>query len=135
MVGRGPRGYFRVEAVLPSPSGRHPGVFALLRGLGESGDMSPGDALTAAELVRRSYALHREPASECFRTDPPALSWFRDADTAAIERLRVLTREVAEVLRRYGIETRSVTTEDPGRLTYADDVQVVAVPRSRARGT
>lgn len=125
----------RFEAARPTANGRHPGIFALLRGLRESGRLDERDAAHAAELVARSYALHVEPAPEHFRTDPPALSWFR-TDVEPAERataLRALADDVVALLRSHGIACREVRSTDPGRITYSDDVQVVAVPPSTAR--
>jgi len=123
--------YVRYESAVPDRHGRYPGIFAMLRGLRESGRMSEADGALAEELVARSYALHDEPDATVFETTPRAISWF----VAGGERstaLRTLAEDVARLLARYGIATRVVRTTDPGRITFADDVQVVAVPRTDA---
>jgi hypothetical protein len=123
--------YVRYESAVRHPSGGHPGIFAMLRGLRESGRMSEADGALAAELVARSYALHDEPDATVFETIPRAISWFVGGSERSTA-LRTLAEDVAALLARYGMATREVRTSDPGRITFADDVQVVAVPPTDA---
>lgn len=127
--GRDLQSYVRTEAADPDPGGRHLGVFALLRGLRLSGRLSPDDEVRASALVARSYALHDEPAPEHFDTEPRAISWYIDNDSDAAGHLQALSADVVTMLAEYGITTRKVRITDPGRITYRDDRQVVAVPR------
>lgn len=123
--------YVRYESAVPNRHGRHPGIFAMLRGLRESGRMSEADGALAVELVARSYALHHEPDATVFETTPRAISWFAEGSERSTE-LLTLAEDVAGLLARYGIGTREVRTSHPGRITFADDVQVVAVPPTDA---
>jgi hypothetical protein len=123
--------YVRYESTVPHPGGRHPGIFAMLRGLRETGRLSDADGALAAELVARSYALHDEPDATVFETVPRAISWFVGGSERSTA-LCALAEDVAALLARYGIATREVRTSDPGRITFADDVQVVAVPPTDA---
>ena len=93
--------------------------------------MSEADGALAEELVARSYALHDEPAATVFETTPRAISWFVEGSEGSTA-LLALAHDVVALLARYGIATREVRTSDPGRITFADDVQVVAVPRTDA---
>ena len=122
------RDYARIEAAEPNSSGRHPGMFAMLTALRRSGHLSPGDAGIAEQLVERSYALHDEPPAEVFDTAPRAISWFIVGDSPGTADLLELAADVAALLGRYGIASREVRSANPGRITYADEVQVVAVP-------
>lgn len=120
--------YLRIESAVPNRGGRHPGIFAMLRGLRQSGRLSPDDEKVAAELVRRSYALHTEPAAEFFDTEPAAISWFIEQDSPAAAALTTLAVDVVALLDRYGVACREVRCTRLGTITYADDLQVVAVP-------
>lgn len=124
--------YLRIESAAPNRRGRHPGMFALLRGLRTSGRLSPDDVPLAAELVRRSYALHTEPPAEPFDTDPPAISWFIEQDSPAAHALTALAADVVSLLARYGIACREVRCTQVGEITHSDHVQVVAVPLTSA---
>lgn len=120
--------FVRIESAVANRRGEHPGIFAMLRGLRESGRLSDKDAAAARELVDRSYALHNEPAGHYFATDPPAVSWFRIDSSDAVRSLMTLAGDIFALLARYDIVCREVRCVDPGRITYEDDRQVVAVP-------
>lgn len=120
--------YVRHESAVPNPAGRHPGIFAMLRALRESGRLSPADTARAAELVSRSYALHTEPPAEVFDTEPRAISWFLATGSPKTIALDELAADVVGLLTRYGVPCRQVHCDEPGQITYADDVHVVAVP-------
>ncbi|WP_256839787.1 hypothetical protein [Ornithinimicrobium faecis] len=117
---------------MPNLRGTHPGIFAMLRGLRLSGRLSDADAELAEGFVGRSYALHDEPPASVFETEPRALSWFIEDDGPAAADLLDLALDVTALLERYGIHTQDVRCAHPGRVTYQDAVQVVAVPWTAA---
>lgn len=123
-----PPHYLRIESAVPNRNGRHPGIFAMLKGLRQSGRLSPADADLAQELVTRSYALHREPTAEVFEADPRPVSWFIEQESAAAMALTELVADITGLLDRYGIPCREVRCTQLGEVTYTDEVQVVAVP-------
>jgi hypothetical protein len=117
--------YLRIEAAEPRQPGARPGLFQLLRGLRESGHLSDDDARTARRLVSRAYQLHAEPPAAAYEA-PTAKAWFRMGAGDEVQ-LRTLWEDVVALLDRHGVPTRTVRTDDPGLLVYADAVQVVAV--------
>lgn len=125
--------YVRYESAVPNPHGRHPGIFAMLTGLRKAGRLSDQDEVLATELVRRSYALHTEPPAEVFDTYPRAISWFLAQDSPEASALEELAADVRELLGRYGIRCREVHCDQLGTITYADAVQVVAIPATAAQ--
>ncbi|USQ79068.1 hypothetical protein NF556_15795 [Ornithinimicrobium faecis] len=124
--------YLRIESAAPNQRGRHPGIFALLVGLRQSGRLSAADEVLAERLVERSYELHDEPPESVFDTEPRANSWFIESADSASADLRQLSTEVVALLERHGISCREVRCTHPGRVTYEDALQVVAVPRTSA---
>jgi hypothetical protein len=59
---------------------------------------------------------------------PDAVFWFRDAAVECIRR----SWWIADLLRRHAVPVRVETTRFPGLVVYADELQVMAVPK---RGT
>lgn len=127
--------YLRIESADPDEVGLHAGAFTLLRRLRESGRLAPADARRAAELVDLSYQVHQEPPAQAFEHEPRGLSWFLahaespDAPVLPADPdVRDLIDGVIALLTRYQCSWRQVVSENPGRVTYADDVQIVAIP-------
>lgn len=119
-------GYRRFQSAVPNRSGRHPGFFALLRGLAVGGALSDADRQWWEQAVTRSYALHVEPTAvdpHCY-DHPGARSWFRDTATD----LLALAADGCAVLDRYDVPWVELRTTHPGHVAYRDDVQVVAIP-------
>ncbi len=127
--------YLRIESAEPDETGSHAGAFTLLRQLRESGRLEPLDARRATELVDLSYQVHREPPAQAFDHQPRGLSWFvarvEDPGSPAVPAdpgVRNLMDRLVALLTSYDCGWRQVVSGDPGRITYADDVQVVAIP-------
>ncbi|WP_396289786.1 hypothetical protein [Curtobacterium sp. KT1] len=55
---------------------------------------------------------------------PGARSWFR----TGVADLLTMSAEYLDLLDRYGVGWVELRTDRPGRTTYEDDVQIVAVP-------
>ena len=53
-----------------------------------------------------------------------ALSWFKDS---AKEHVAMMW-ELTNILKRYDVPVRVLTTSSPGYVTYEDEVQIVAEP-------
>jgi hypothetical protein len=122
--------FVRFEATAPNSRGMRSGVFALANRLASTGLFTPADAAWHRAANTRADLLYRNPSFEtpgCYdRTvNPGARAWFR---SSAAE-LLTMTRGYLELLDRYGVGWVEVRTDDPGRITHSDDVQVVAVPR------
>jgi hypothetical protein len=101
----------------------------MANGLASTGQLSPGDLAWWRDANDRAAASYTDPTS--VRPDsydsvlnPGARSWFR----ASASDLLGLTREYLALLDRYSVGWVELRTSHPGRITYEDDVQVVAVP-------
>lgn len=55
---------------------------------------------------------------------PKALSWFKDSASEYISK----TREVSELLEKYGMKVSMIKTDRPGYIVYESDNQIVAQP-------
>lgn len=82
---------------------------------------------------RRAHELYADPVSivpDCYDPieNPAARSWFRASALSLID----FASEYLDLLDRYDIAWVELRTTSPGRVTYADDVQIVAVPPTYA---
>ncbi|MCR2783907.1 MULTISPECIES: hypothetical protein [unclassified Microbacterium] len=123
------REFVRYQSMVPSRSGRFPGVFALANGLVNSALLSPDDAMWVRSSNDRANAAYADPTTlvaNCYDpiVNPGARSWFR----SSAQDLLALTRGYLDLLDRYEVRWVELRTNTPGRITYEDDVQVVAVP-------
>ena len=104
-------------------------MFALVNGLAKDSMLSPEDALWVRSSNDRANAAYPDPTTvvaDCYDpiANPGARSWFRSSASDWLG----LTREYLDLLDRYGVRWAELRTSTPGRFTYEDDVQVVAVP-------
>ncbi|WP_325051479.1 hypothetical protein [Cellulomonas rhizosphaerae] len=76
----------------------------------------------------RCDAAYVDPTTvvpDCYdrAANPGARAWFKETADELLE----LTAGYLDLLDRYGVAWVRLTTDAPGRVTYEDDVQVVAV--------
>lgn len=121
--------FVRFQSAVPGRAGLFPGVFALANGLARHGRLSPADLDWWRSANARLSASYVDPTAVepgCYDAgvNPGARAWFRRRASAQIG----LTRDYLRLLDRYGVGWVELTTSSPGRIVYADDVQVVAVP-------
>ncbi len=121
--------YVRFQSVVPNRSGRFPGVFALANGLARSGDLSPEDAAWHRAANDRANTMYTDPTTvepDCYDRvlNPGARSWFRSSSVELLD----MTKAYLDLLDRYDVGWVELRTTSPGRITYADEVQCVAVP-------
>lgn len=125
-----PAGFVRYRSPVADPRlGLHVGIFGLVNQLGRGGLLSADD-----EAFRRTAnawfdAAYPDPCtvdpSVYDRTvNPGAVAWFRTTATHLLERVP----PYLDLLDRYAVAWERVESDDPGRVVYADDVQVVVVP-------
>ncbi|WP_259363493.1 hypothetical protein [Microbacterium esteraromaticum] len=100
-----------------------------MNGLLRGGALSIEDAQRVRECNARANASYTDPTTvipDCYDPvdHPGAGSWFKSSATSLLE----LTREYLDILDRYGVLWVELRTATPGRITYEDDVQAVAVP-------
>ena len=104
------------------------GIFHALRYLRDDGKLSSYEEEHMNEIVqwfadnlekptRFSKAKTKNPANK-------AISWFKDSAAEYISKMR----EIASVLRAYGIQVDMIKTERPGYIVYEDEYQVTAEP-------
>jgi hypothetical protein len=121
--------YVRFQSPERHARGHFPGIFALVNGLARDG------ALTAEqEKFRRANndwydAAYPEPSSVDptvydHEVNPGAVAWFKETSTTLIERVP----GYLEVLDAHGVACERVVSEDPGRVVYEDEWQIVVVP-------
>lgn len=127
--------YIRFQSAVPNRRGTFPGVFALANGLAASGRLSDAEItwmLETSARARRSYADPRSVDPRCYDRiiNPGARAWFLSGATELI----LLTHEYLDLLDRHGVPWHELRTRTPGRIVYADDVQVIAVPRTVDEG-
>ena len=125
--------YCRFQSAVPNRHGRFPGVFAMANGLGRQGLLDPADHAWWEAENRRGDELYVDPSTvnpTCFdrELNPGARSWFRSSATGLI----AMTQACLAMLDRYGVPWVELRSDSPGRVVYADEVQVVAVPYTHA---
>ena len=121
--------FVRFQATTSNARGHHPGVFALVNGLAADGRLSAEDerwrqAANADMTARYVDPSTVDPGVYDRQLHPGASAWFRAKADELIERVRAY----CDLLDRHGIGWERVDRADPGRIVYADAVQVVVVP-------
>jgi hypothetical protein len=121
--------FVRYQSAVPNRRGRFPGVFALANGLRDTGVLTDADRRWLTAANRRADGLYTDPSTvqpECFDEvrNPGARSWFRTDATD----LLAMSAAYLDLLDRYDVAWMELRTVHPGRITYEDDVQIVAVP-------
>lgn len=121
--------YRRFQSAVPNRRGTFPGIFGLTNGLGRGGLLSAEDHAWWVDSNARANGLYADPSTVvpgCYDHDvnPGARAWFRESATE----LLALAAEYLRLLDRYGVSWVELRSSSPGRIVYADDVQVVAVP-------
>lgn len=121
--------YVRFEGIEATRRMTHPGLFALADGLAHSGRLAPEDRAwwrshTSLVEERCPDPATFHPAVYDRRRHPEARVYYRSDALQLID----LARRFLDLLDRYAVGWREIRTYDPGRVLYADDVQVVAEP-------
>ena len=121
--------YRRFESAVPNRRGVHPGVFALANGLAAAGALSVADRDWWKDANLRANHAYVDPTtvrSDCYDPviNPGARAWFKEPADDLIE----FTGAYLRLLDRHDVPWVDLRTSYPGRVTYEDDVQLVAVP-------
>ncbi|NUL44969.1 hypothetical protein F7P69_07135 [Cellulosimicrobium funkei] len=121
--------YVRFESTHPRQSGVHTGVFGLANGLGKSGELTAEEHAvwrSGNDWYDAAYSnpTDTDPTVYDPSINPQATAWFKKSATHLLERIP----EYLEILDAHGVECRRVDSEDPGRVIYEDEVQIVVVP-------
>ncbi len=121
--------FIRFQSAVPNRHGRFPGVFALANGLGKAGLLSSEDARWLRAANDWGNVAHTDPVTvveDCYDplVNPGTRAWFK---TSATDLLRA-THDYLDFLDRHNVAWVELRTNSPGRITYEDSVQVIAVP-------
>ncbi|WP_098961591.1 hypothetical protein, partial [Pseudonocardia sp. N23] len=118
--------FVRYESPLVNEHGRHTGIFGLANGLARAGVLSETDqAFWEANNTWFDKSLTYPPAAVYDRaTNPLAASWFK---ASAAEFLAPVPGYLA-LLARHSVACVERWSDDPGRVVYEDEHQVVVVP-------
>ncbi len=124
-----PRARLRpLQSAAPNRRGTFPGVFALANGLRLSGMLSAeeGEWMDAANArAAESYADPRSVDPDCYDRvrNPGARAWFLADATDLLS----FTADYLALLDRHDVPWQELRSRTPGRIVYADPVQVIAV--------
>jgi hypothetical protein len=123
--------FVRFQAVEPSERGIHVGVFGLVNVLGRRGSLDEVDEAYRVRMNRWFDDAYTDPSTVDpsvydRAVNPLAVAWFKQP---AADQLVEATAGHLEVLDRHGVAWERVESDDPGRVVYEDEHQVVVVPR------
>lgn len=122
--------YVRFQSPELSERGIHVGVFGLVNVLGKRGRLSAEDEHWRRERNRWLDEAYTDPSTvdaTVYDRDvnAGAVAWFRKHAAA---HLVEATLEHCALLDRYEVAWQRVESDDPGRVVYEDEHQVVVVP-------
>lgn len=119
--------YVRFVAAAPSQNAyRATGIFTILRWLRDDGKLDQQEIEFLNEIFEW-YNTHlpappfREKLQKKAWTDD-AVAWFRDDAKEYIEKMW----DMVAVLKAHGEPVRFVQTNNPGKIVYSDEYQIVA---------
>jgi len=121
--------FLRYEASVPNGRGHHPGIFALANGLANDGRLSAQDWASWRSANDHYNGAYADPStvdrSVYDRSvNPSAQAWFKCTATHLLVGVEFYT----DLLSRYDVGWRVLYSNDPGRVLYEDDVQIVVAP-------
>lgn len=121
--------FVRYEARSPNGRGRHPGIFALANGLANDGKLSDQDWAAWRSANDHYNAAYADPSTVDRAIydraiNPSAQSWFKRTATHLLIGVDFYT----DLLNRYDVGWQKLYSNDPGRILYEDDVQIVVAP-------
>lgn len=128
--------FVRYQSPIRGKRGVHTGVFGLTNLLGRAGRLSPEEHATWRAGNDWYDAAYPDPAATDpsvydETTHPRATAWFKESATHLIARVPAYL----DILAAHGVECVRVESDDPGRVIYEDDVQIVVVPHDPSAST
>lgn len=126
--------FVRFQSAVPNRRGTFPGIFAMANGLRDAGVLSPEDDRWLRRMNAHGERAYTDPSTvvaDCYdrERNPGARSWFRES----ADELLAIARAYTQLLDRSRVPWSELRTSTPGRIVYADSVQVVAVPFTHAQ--
>lgn len=127
--------YIRFQSPRPGKRGIRTGVFGLVNNLGRSGALTPEEHAAwraGNDWYNSAYPDPTDVDADVYdlSVNPQATAWFKCSATHLLERIP----EYLEILHTHGVECIRVESDDPGRIVYEDDVQIVVVPHDALDG-
>ncbi|GAA1122342.1 AAA family ATPase [Arthrobacter flavus] len=121
--------YVRYQATEPNERGKFPGIFGLANGLAQDGVLSPTDYAWWCNANDWCNATYLDPSSVDpsvydRATNPEAQAWFK----ASAQHLIGKVKGYGSLLDRYGVGCEEIWSEDPGKILYQDELQIVVAP-------
>lgn len=119
-----------VVGIRDERSGHRKGIFAALGALRKHPDLTDIDYAQYRVLADwfndNLEHPHRFSRSSRPHAKAKALSWFKDTAEEFVSK----SREISELLNRYGIEVTMIKSTRPGYIVYESPTQIVAEPFS-----
>ena len=112
---------------LDADTGKEVGVLVAGHTLRDEGDLSVDDHRELRLCLKWFNDNLSVPSTETVYTvqDKRALSWFKPS---AVEHIRRMW-ELKSVLDRHDIHVAVLKTNQPGKILFEDDLQLIALPR------
>ncbi|MGF0118689.1 hypothetical protein ACQFYA_20550 [Promicromonospora sp. Marseille-Q5078] len=128
--------FVRFQSPIPGKRGVHTGVFGLTNLLGRAGHLTPDEHAAwraGNDWYNAAYPdpTDTDPSVYDETVHPRATAWFKETAAHLLERVP----PYLEILGAHGVECVRVESEDPGRVIYEDDVQIVVDPYDPAAPT
>lgn len=125
--------YIRFQSPYPGKRGVHTGVFGLTNLLGRDGRLTAeehADWRAGNDWYNAAYPDPMDSDVTVYdeSINPQATAWFK----SSAEHLLARVPRYLEILKAHGVECNRVEVDDPGRIIYEDDVQIVVVPHGSA---
>ena len=124
--------YVRFQSPDKNRFGINVGIFGLANSLAHGGKLTDEDFKLWRSMNDWYNAAYPDPSStnkDVYNPEvnPVAVAWFKGSATHLIERIP----PYVALLERYGVACERITSYDPGKVLYEDEVQVVVVPHER----
>lgn len=121
--------YVRFQGTTRSPHGHFPGIFALANGLAREGRLTDEQYRfwrAGNDWYDATYANPSDVDPTVYDRDlnPGAVAWFKCTAVHLLERVE----GYVDLLAQHDVPCVRVESNDPGRIVYEDEDQVVVVP-------
>lgn len=122
--------YVRYQATKANRRGTFPGVFGLANGLAHEGRLTQADYSWWRDANDWCNEAYPDPSSTFplvydSTLHPGAQAWFK----CSARHLLAKVDGYLDLLSRYGVGCERISSSDPGKVIYEDDVQIVVVPQ------
>lgn len=122
--------YVRYQGTEPNNRGKFPGIFGLANGLAQDELLNPIDHAwwrSANDWCNKAYPdpSSVDPGVYDRTMNPESQAWFKASAHHLIEKVKGYRL----LLDRYGVGCDEVWSDDPGKIIYEDEVQIVVTSR------